>query len=645
MDFKINDYTKLAPLYILWVLENYSDEKNVLTHEKIIEILEKKGFHMERKAISRNIQLLADTGYDIKGVYPEMDESGNELPVKRGVWLKKELSDESLQLLIDSVIFSKYISPNDTKSIVQKILSLGSLSFQDKNKGLSKVSSVYHNKDSEFFTVLNALQQAISTDKKVALVYRNYKYKKGGFDFSEKKYVVSPYHLALSNGRYYLICFKEGDSSMRHFRVDKIKSAKLTKEVAVPIDLTPMKGIPLGQYLTSHPYLFSGTPENIIMRVQSDQFLHVVDTFGEDFSVLDEDDDYITISVNCNETDAFYWAMQFGQIVEVLSPQSLRNSIRTAVEELSFRYLQRDGDRYAEAIKIGNRDGSLDLSGIKIGAKTKHHELHNLRSLILSDNNITDISFIKNYPNLNQLEIKNNPIIDLSPLKCLKKLRRLKLWNLPITDLSAIENMGIEQLALKLGRDAEYGIIKRLPSLSHLEIPEPDCWSQNIDYDYIEREKISFRYKSSTMPTLRHGASADFPHNIRFICFGLDKKWDGDSATILKLIDQMINKLPKEEKEIVNLLYKDGLLIEEVMQKTGKSLDEIERIKRSANKKLAHESYNKKLAPFVKSVDLNANLSLRDLTFPPQGNGLKTKTPAISRLSSKKQSKKWQSGV
>ena len=132
MDFKINDYTKLAPLYILWVLENYSDEKNVLTHEKIIEILEKKGFHMERKAISRNIQLLADTGYDIKGVYPEMDESGNELPVKRGVWLKKELSDESLQLLIDSVIFSKYISPNDTKSIVQKILSLGSLSFQDK---------------------------------------------------------------------------------------------------------------------------------------------------------------------------------------------------------------------------------------------------------------------------------------------------------------------------------------------------------------------------------------------------------------------------------------------------------------------------------------------------------------------------------
>lgn len=637
MDFKIKDYTKLAPLYILWVLENYSDEKNVLTHEKIIEILEKKGFHMERKAISRNIQLLADTGYDIKGVYPEMDENGNELPVKRGVWLKKELSDESLQLLIDSVIFSKYISPNDTKSIVQKILSLGSLSFQDKNKGLAKVSSVYHNEDSEFFTVLNVLQQAISTDKKVALVYRNYKYKKGGFDFSEKKYVVSPYHLALSNGRYYLVCFKEGDSGMRHFRVDKIKSAKLTKEAIVPIDETPMKGIPLGQYLTSHPYLFSGTPERIVMRVQSDQILHVVDTFGDDFSVLDEDDNYITISVNCNETDAFYWAMQFGQIVEVLSPQSLRNSIRTAVEELSFRYLQRDEDRYAVAVKIANRDGSLDLSGIKIGTKTKHHELNNLRSLILSDNNITDITFIKNYPNLSQLEIKNNPIIDLSPLKELKKLRRVKLWNLPITDLSAIENTGIETLSLKLGRDAEYGVINRLPRLMTLEIPEPDCWSPKIDYDYIEKSKITFRYKSSAVPTLRLGSDGDFPHNIRFVCFGMDKKWDGDSATILKLIDEMLNKLPKEEKEIITLLYKEGLPLKDVMQKTGKSLDEIERLKLSANKKLAHESYNKKLAPFVKNVDINANFSLRDLAFSPQDNKKNPKTPPISRLSSKKQ--------
>ena len=76
--------------------------------------------------------------------------------------------------------------------------------------------------------------------------------------------------------------------------------------------------------------------------------------------------------------------------------------------------------------------------------------------------------------------------------------------------------------------------------------------------------------------------------------------------------------------------------IKEVMQKTGKSLDEIERLKLSANKKLAHESYNKKLAPFVKDVDLNANHSLRDLIFPPQGDKQKVKSSHISRLSSKK---------
>ena len=64
----------------------------------------------ERKSIGKDLKLLYDLGYNIHGVEPELDEDGNELPKTRGkIWLEKDISDEKLKLLIDSVLFSNYI--------------------------------------------------------------------------------------------------------------------------------------------------------------------------------------------------------------------------------------------------------------------------------------------------------------------------------------------------------------------------------------------------------------------------------------------------------------------------------------------------------------------------------------------------------
>ena len=66
-----------------------------------------------------------------------------------------------------------------------------------------------------------------------------------------------------------------------------------------------------------------------------------------------------TIAVRCAADDAYYWALQFGGIVEVLQPQKLRERLRATAEEMVMRYTKSDSDKYSEAIRNAqNSDNS-----------------------------------------------------------------------------------------------------------------------------------------------------------------------------------------------------------------------------------------------------------------------------------------------
>ena len=87
---------KLALLRILEILKKHSDYKHPLTQEEIANLLERDyGILIERKAISRNLSLLKEAGYDI--------ESG-----RNGCYLnEREFEDSELRMLIDGVLCSK----------------------------------------------------------------------------------------------------------------------------------------------------------------------------------------------------------------------------------------------------------------------------------------------------------------------------------------------------------------------------------------------------------------------------------------------------------------------------------------------------------------------------------------------------------
>ena len=74
------------------------------------------------------------------------------------------------------------------------------------------------------------------------------------------------------------------------------------------------------------------------MRISDEMMGQLIDWFGKDFRILQEDGDELIISVTCNEMAMKYWALQYGEYAEILEPRSLRDSIREVVKYMGKIY-------------------------------------------------------------------------------------------------------------------------------------------------------------------------------------------------------------------------------------------------------------------------------------------------------------------
>ena len=65
----------------------------------------------------------------------------------------------------------------------------------------------------------------------------------------------------------------------------------------------------------------------------------LVDWFGKDFKILQKEKERLLINVKVNETAIKFWAMQYGESIEVVEPTSLRDTIRTTAQAILDKIL------------------------------------------------------------------------------------------------------------------------------------------------------------------------------------------------------------------------------------------------------------------------------------------------------------------
>ena len=317
---------KLALLRILQILEQYSDIDHPLKQEDIARYLDRDfGIVIERKAIGRNILLLKDAGYDI-------------LSDRRGCYLvSREFEDSELRLLIDGVLASKHITAKHSKELIEKLCSLSNKYFRSHVKNIWSVNEWSKTDNQALFYNIEIVDAAIEQGKQIAFCYNKYGADKKLHKTSDQR--VTPYQMILRNQRYYLIACNEKWKNLGHYRLDRITDIRLTDEPATQLRSLPghESGIDYKEYATSLPYMFTDKPESVEFLADPAIIDQIVDWFGDN-ARIEQSGDKLKVYVKASPMAMEYWAMQYLNFVEILSPISLRSRIAANLEAARGKY-------------------------------------------------------------------------------------------------------------------------------------------------------------------------------------------------------------------------------------------------------------------------------------------------------------------
>ncbi len=319
---------KMLNMLILEILQKYSDENHALTQQEIIRLLQQNyAMECDRRSVKNNILSLQEMGYDISM------EKGYRL-------MSREFDDSELRILIDSVLFSRSISTRQAKGLIEKLQNLGSNFFNAKVSHVCNLPDLPRTSNKQALYALDTINDAISEKRKISFIYNEM-----GTDFKmhpkrEYPYVVNPYQIVASNGRFYIIGNYDRFDDIAHFRIDKMTDVRILDEKAKPMKQIPelKGGLNLPKHMAEHIYMFSGESIPVKLETTEDMMQDLVDWFGNDFRVEKIGGGKIRARVICNASAMRYWALQYGPYVEVVEPKSLRKELKKDISDMMKKY-------------------------------------------------------------------------------------------------------------------------------------------------------------------------------------------------------------------------------------------------------------------------------------------------------------------
>ena len=318
---------KLALIRILQILERHSDSEHPIKHDKIVELLENEyGIIVERKAIGRNISLLNEAGYEIE-------------TTKKGSYLSERVFEESeLRLLIDGVLSSGHVSSKHSKDLIEKLCAQANKYFRPRVKNIYSVNDWNKTDNVSVFYTIEIVDESIQRGRQVRFEYNKYGADKKLHRTSMQ--TISPYQMILHNQRYYLMGYNEKWKEMRYYRMDRITNIELVNEPQTP--LRSIKGFEGGidykRFSQSMPYMFADELQTVEFIADGWAIDQIIDWFGKEIRIEDRQDGRFLVRVKASINAMEYWAMQYMNAVEILSPKDLRERLRKNLQNANEKY-------------------------------------------------------------------------------------------------------------------------------------------------------------------------------------------------------------------------------------------------------------------------------------------------------------------
>lgn len=329
---------KLKLLYLLDILNTYTDDTHALTMQEIVKRLSEYGVSAERKTIYNDIEELRKYGADIIG---EKDGQGYTYHIGNR---KFELAE--LKLLVDAVQSSRFITKVKSSELIKKLEELTSkyhaaeLNHQVYVAGRVKTmnESIYYNVD--------LIHAAISDNVKVRFRYFMWnENKKQVLRRNGEFYSVSPWGLTWDDENYYLIGYDDGTESIRYFRVDKMKNLIVTEEMRTGEE--KFKFMDMAIYSKKRFGMFDGEETEVELLCENHMAGVIIDRFGKSTPFLKKDADHFVAVVSVAVSVQFLgWVMALGDGVRLIGPDRVVEQMKQEVKRLNEVYLNNEKNNF-----------------------------------------------------------------------------------------------------------------------------------------------------------------------------------------------------------------------------------------------------------------------------------------------------------
>lgn len=316
---------KLRILYILDYLRLESDEEHPVSTQKLIDMLDAKGIHAERKTIYDDISRLNEYGYEILQVQNRLG-GGYYLGTR-----KFELAE--LKLLVDAVQSSRFITRKKSKELIKKLEDEVSRYDCSKLKRQVYVAERVKTDNERIYYNIDGIHQGIQTNHKISFIYMDWNAKKQLVPRGNDAKVVSPWALIWRDDNYYLAAFDETDGIMKHYRVDKMKDVTVLEDRREGLE--QFEQVDLAQYSNRTFGMFGGREEIVTLEFPERLIGLLIDRFGKEISIRKGENDCFLGRVRLKVSSQFFgWLTGIGKEIRIASPESVREEYKTWLEEI-----------------------------------------------------------------------------------------------------------------------------------------------------------------------------------------------------------------------------------------------------------------------------------------------------------------------
>lgn len=320
------DSKKFAIIRILEILKTQSSEQHPLTQTEISNILDDEyGIKLARKAIADNIQLLEEADYDI-------------IRTNKGVYLGTNVFEKpEIRILIDSILCSRYLNKKHSKQLINKLVGFGGYGFNSHVKHIYSINEWEKTDNPSVLYNIDTIDDAIEKNKQILIRYGKYNTKNQLVSKYPQK--VSPYLMLLHNQKYYLMGYNNYHKTMTFLRIDKMIRVEMLDDPLTPYkDVNDGKDIDYKDLSVSRPYMFADKSCDIKIRCDEKYYDQIVDWFGFESFIEKKDNNMIEVTIKSSPEAFVYWALQYGDICEVISPASVRSAIIEKIKEVNNNY-------------------------------------------------------------------------------------------------------------------------------------------------------------------------------------------------------------------------------------------------------------------------------------------------------------------